>query len=47
MIRFGTYTQAYTDRPQLEGESSGYTTVFPNPSQGAVFESALIPESRI
>ena len=33
MIRFGTYTQAYTDRPQLEGESSGYTTVFPIPAK--------------
>ena len=29
MIRFGTFTDAYIDRPQLEGESSGYTTVFP------------------
>ena len=33
MIRFGTYTQAYTDRPQLEGEASGYTTVFPIPAK--------------
>ena len=33
MIRFGTYTQAYTARPQLEGESSGYTTVFPIPAK--------------
>ena len=29
MIRFGTFTNAYNDRPQLPGESSGYTTVFP------------------
>ncbi len=29
MVRFGTFTNAYTDRPQLPGESSGYTTVFP------------------
>ena len=29
MIRFGTFTEAYTDRPQLPGESDGYTTVFP------------------
>lgn len=29
MIRFGTFTKSYTDRPQLAGESSGFTTVFP------------------
>ena len=29
MVRFGTFTNAYTDRPQLPGESDGYTTVFP------------------
>ena len=33
MIRFGTYTQAYTDRPQQEDEASGYTTVFPIPAK--------------
>ena len=29
MVRFGTFIDAYTDRPQLPGESNGYTTVFP------------------
>lgn len=28
MIRFGTFTKAYTDRPQLPDEDSGWTTVF-------------------
>lgn len=31
LIRFGRFTEAYDLRPQLEGESSGYTTVFPIP----------------
>ncbi len=29
MIRFGTFTAAYTDRPQLPNENTGYTIVFP------------------
>lgn len=29
MIRFGTFTQAYSDRPQLPKEETGFTTVFP------------------
>ena len=29
MIRFGTFTSAYTDRPQMPNESTGFTTVFP------------------
>ena len=33
MVRFGTFTKAYTDRPQLTNESNGYTTVFPLPAK--------------
>ena len=33
MIRFGTFINSRTDRPQLPGESSGYTTVFPIPGK--------------
>lgn len=29
LVRFGKYTRAYTDRPQLPKEESGFTTVFP------------------
>ena len=31
LVRFGRFTHAYSDRPQLAGEESGYTTVFPIP----------------
>lgn len=31
LIRFGLFCKAYDLRPQLSGESSGYTTVFPIP----------------
>lgn len=31
LIRFSRYTSAYDMRTPLEGESSGYTTVFPIP----------------
>lgn len=31
LIRFGRYHKAYSQRPQLPGEESGYTTVFPIP----------------
>ncbi len=31
LIRYGLYNQAYDLRPQLDGEASGYTTVFPIP----------------
>lgn len=31
LIRYGKYTSAYDLRPQLDGEASGYTTVFPIP----------------
>ena len=33
LIRFGLFTRAYSDRPQLPGESNGYTTVFPIPGE--------------
>lgn len=29
LVRFGKFTRAYTDRPQLTNEANGYTTVFP------------------
>lgn len=29
LVRFGKFTRAYTDRPQLPKENTGYTTVFP------------------
>jgi hypothetical protein len=31
LIRFRAFTRAYSDRPQLQNESSGYTIVFPIP----------------
>lgn len=33
LIRFGKYTQAYDQRTPLEGESVGFTTVFPIPQR--------------
>lgn len=33
LVRYGLFTRAYTDRPQLPGEASGYTTVFPIPGK--------------
>lgn len=33
LIRFRRFTAAYDERPQLAGESSGYTTVFPIPNK--------------
>ncbi len=33
LIRFGKFTRAYTERPQLQNESNGYTTVFPIPGK--------------
>lgn len=41
MIRFGTYIQPYTDRPQLEKETSGYTTVFPIPDKASTLNPQL------
>ena len=31
MIRFGIYTQPYTDHPQSANDQKGYTIVFPIP----------------
>ena len=31
LVRFGLFSKAYDQRPQLPGEESGYTTVFPIP----------------
>ncbi len=31
LVRFGKFTRAYSDRPQLSDEGNGYTTVFPIP----------------
>lgn len=31
LVRFGLFTRAYSSRPQLPDEGSGYTTVFPIP----------------
>lgn len=33
LVRFGKFTRAYSNRPQLPGEESGYTTVFPIPGK--------------
>lgn len=33
LVRFGLFTREYSSRPQLPGEESGYTTVFPIPDQ--------------
>lgn len=33
LIRFGLFTRAYSSRPELPGESNGYTTVFPIPEK--------------
>ncbi len=33
LIRYGLFAAAYDLRPQLDGEASGYTTVFPIPSK--------------
>lgn len=33
LVRYGLFTRAYTDRPQLPGEANGYTTVFPIPGK--------------
>lgn len=33
LIRFGKYTSAYDQRPQLDGEQNGFTTVFPIPDK--------------
>lgn len=41
MIRFGIFTQAYSFRPQVEGESNGFTTVFPIPEKVIMMNKSL------
>ncbi|MBR5117152.1 MAG: RagB/SusD family nutrient uptake outer membrane protein [Muribaculaceae bacterium] len=33
LVRFGLFTRSYTDRPQLPGESTNFTIVFPIPGK--------------
>lgn len=33
LIRFGQFTRSYSSRPQLQGEETGFTTVFPIPEK--------------
>lgn len=42
LIRFGKFTDAYDLRPQLSGEASGYTTVFPIPQKCLELNSKLV-----
>ncbi|MGI6233302.1 MAG: RagB/SusD family nutrient uptake outer membrane protein [Prevotella sp.] len=42
LVRFGLFNQAYDQRPQLDDESSGYTTVFPIPQEALDHNSLLI-----
>lgn len=41
LIRYGIYSNAYDLRPQLSGESNGYTTVFPIPSNALDLNTQL------
>ncbi|WP_459251512.1 RagB/SusD family nutrient uptake outer membrane protein [Bacteroides sp.] len=41
LIRFGQFTRAYSSRPQLPKEESGYTTVFPIPEKIRVMNDNL------
>lgn len=45
LIRFGEFTRAYSSRPQLAGEESGYTTVFPIPGNILKMNPNLIQNS--
>ena len=42
LIRFGKFTEAYDLRTPLQGESSGYTTVFPIPQKCIDLNSELV-----
>lgn len=33
LVRYGIFSRSYTDRPRLEDEDNGYTTVYPIPEQ--------------
>jgi hypothetical protein len=41
LIRFGKFTRSYSDRPALENESSGYTTVFPIPGNVLLYNQSM------
>lgn len=41
LIRFGQFTRAYSSRPQLPQEETGFTTVFPIPEKIRVMNSNL------
>ena len=45
MIRFGVYTEAYSSRPQLENEETGFTTVFPIPEKIIQMNNWLLQNS--
>ncbi|MBQ3882909.1 MAG: RagB/SusD family nutrient uptake outer membrane protein [Bacteroidales bacterium] len=41
LVRFGKFTRSYSDRPALEGEESGYTTVFPIPGNVILYNTSM------
>ena len=41
LIRYGLFNKAYDIRPQLDGEASGYTTVFPIPAKVLALNTKL------
>lgn len=45
MIRFGVYTEAYSCRPQLENENTGFTTVFPIPEKIIQMNNGILQNS--
>lgn len=45
LIRFGQFTRAYSGRPQLPDEETGYTTVFPIPEKIRVMNTNLTQNS--
>lgn len=42
LVRFGLFTRAYSSRPQLPDEASGYTTVFPIPGNVLKMNKRLV-----
>ena len=45
MIRYAVYTEAYSSRPQLENEETGFTTVFPIPEKIIQMNNWLLQNS--
>ncbi|MBQ9173037.1 MAG: RagB/SusD family nutrient uptake outer membrane protein [Bacteroidales bacterium] len=41
LIRFGKFTRSYSDRPALDNEQSGYTTVFPIPGNVLLYNQSM------